>query len=299
MSGEVHPSLFIDKSQAKKYANKGASIVQVKRENQKTLTNDHDDENEYGETDDDESDNEIDYAIGAAVLKELSLKESGGLLNATIGKSKTAFINSSLFMAYMIKFDAWLKDYNIPRPYIYICDGCLVHADQATVIWCAERKIFIFFSVPKATQQQQMMDDKVLLEAKKNFNSSLKKLCQEDIQSQPTSVIIKMFGAAMFKSLSPHIITSSFEKCGWFDIEFSADRYQEYGRSAITTASAPLKPSERTELLGQYMAQAIVEAAQASEKKQSAENERDKRKKEKKKLAVGKEILPILLMLKL
>ena len=163
------------------------------------------------------------------------------------------------------------------RPYIYLCDGALPHADPATVIWCAARHILIFFTFPKSTHMVQMMDGLVLSKSKREFHHLLTEHCRHDIYQQPSSVIIKMFGAAMLKGLSSYNISTSYSSRGWFDAEFNPARFEEYGRAAITTATAPLNPSERTKVLADYLAESIVEAAKATEKQQSSLNERNKK----------------------
>ncbi len=83
----------------------------------------------------------------------------------------------------------------------------------------------------------------------------------------------------MFKGLSQYNISTSYSSRGWFDTEFNPARYEEYGRSAITTATAPLHPSERTKVLADYLAESIVEAAKATEKQQIILSERNKKKR--------------------
>ena len=112
------------------------------------------------------------------------------------------------------------------------------------------------------------MDDQVLLDTKKAFRKTLKQLTNEDINNQPSAVIIRMLGSSVLKSLNPSTISNSFENCGWFDSVFKPERFEKYGRSAVTTAAAPLTPCERTKRLGEYLADTIVKSAQATEHQQ-------------------------------
>ena len=92
MSGEVHPTLFIDKSRAKIYQSsiRGGFHQSLKIKSEYDC--------DHNNIDDEPDGYEFDYTIGAAKLQNLTINEASGLCNAYLGKSKSAFIdNLSLY----------------------------------------------------------------------------------------------------------------------------------------------------------------------------------------------------------
>jgi len=239
MSGRCMPSVFIDKSKAKKFQS-----IDIGNMIEQAANTEENEEEEKEEEDD-----EAPEVIRPPPPTPLPFRKYGGLHDAYKTSTKTSYICVRIMEDYIDTLDNWLTANSIKRPFILVFDG---HSSHLAPILCEKAKnlgIEFYVIPPHTSQVIQAMDDLPNQQTSSKFSALISKLTKATSERLTTDKLIQVFAEAIVYGNSPSNAIKAFESTGYFDEKFDEERFTKYTNASIGEQSSTIAPVDRFETM--------------------------------------------------